>query len=127
MDFYCVTKVITDLSKLSTALNYDGLITYINLVHLLKPDLTHFVVFENGTPKHLPVAFHNFLKLSLRLEDETAKLAWATLQLFAWNSDHEADDPQKTSCVCFKYMRFFLEHRSSRGIGMSQNSDVADV
>jgi hypothetical protein len=85
------------------------------------------VVSENGPPKHLPVAFHDFFKLSLGLEDEIAKLAWATLQLFAWNFDHEADDPRKTSRVRLKYMRLFLEHGSSHGIGMSQNSDVADV
>jgi hypothetical protein len=127
MDFYSVTQVIADLPELSAALDYDRLITYIDLVRLLKPDLTRFVVSENGPPKHLPVAFHDFLKLSLGLEDKTAKLAWATLRLFAWNFDHEADDPQKTSCVCLKYMRLFLEHESSRGIGTSQNSDVADV
>ena len=127
MDFYSVTQVITDLPELSAALDYDRLITYIDLVHLLKPDLTLFVVSKNGPPKHLPMAFHDFLKLSLGLEDKTAKLAWATLRLFAWNFDHKADDPQKTSCVCLKYMRLFLEHESSRGIGTSQNSDVADV
>jgi len=44
MNFYSVTKVIADLPELSAALNYDGLITYIDLVRLLKPDLTHFVV-----------------------------------------------------------------------------------
>ena len=127
MDFYSVTQVIADLPELSAALNYDRLITYIDLVRLLKPDLTRFIVSENGPPKHLPVAFHDFLKLSLGLEDETAKLAWATLRLFAWNFDHEADDPRKTSRVRLKYMRLFLEHGSSRGIGTSQNSDVADV
>ena len=60
MNFYSVTKVITDLPELSAALNYDGLITYIDLVCLLKPDLTHFVVSKNGPPKNLPTAFHDF-------------------------------------------------------------------
>jgi hypothetical protein len=119
MNFYSVTKVIADLPELSAALDYDGLITYIDLVRLLKPDLTRFVVSENGPPKHLPVAFHDFLKLSLGLEDETAKLAWATLRLFAWNFDHQAEDPRKTGRVRLKYMRLFLEHGSSRGIGTS--------
>jgi len=119
MNFYSVTKVIADLPELSAALDYDGLITYIDLVRLLKHDLTRFVVSENGPPKHLPMAFHDFLKLSLELEDEPAKLAWATLRLFAWNFDHEAEDLRKTGCVHLKYMRLFLEHGSSRGIGMS--------
>jgi len=86
-----------------------------HIVCLLKLDLTCFVVSKNGAPKHLPVAFHNLLKLSLGLEDKTAELAWATLLLFAWNFDHEAEDPRKTSCVHLKYMRLFLEHGSSPG------------
>jgi len=80
MNFYSITKVIADLPELSAALNYDdGLITYVDLVHLLKPDLTLFVVSKNHPPEHLPISIHTFLKLSLSMEDEIAKFAWATL------------------------------------------------
>ena len=58
MNFYTVTKVLNDSPELSAALNYDRLITYIDLVCLLKPYLTHFVVSDNGPPKHLPICIY---------------------------------------------------------------------
>ena len=119
MDFYTVTKVLADSPELSAALNYDGLITYIDLACLLKPDLTCFVVSDNGLPEHLPISIHEFLKLSLGIEDETAKLTWATLRAFAWNFDDQAEDPRRTGHACLIYMKLFLEHGSSCGIGMS--------
>jgi len=119
MDFYTVTKVLADSPELSAALNYDGLITYIDLVRLLKPDLIRFVVSDNGPPEHLPISIHEFLKLSLGMEDETAKLAWANLRVFAWNFDDQAEDPRKTGRARLIYMKLFLEHGSSRGIGTS--------
>ena len=71
--------MIAGLPELSAALDYDGLITYVDLIHLLKPNLTCFAVSENGPSECLPISIHEFLKLSLRMEDKTAKLTWATL------------------------------------------------
>jgi hypothetical protein len=119
MDFYTVAKVLANSPELSAALDYDGLITYVDLVRLLKPDLAHFVASEKAPPEHLPISIHEFLKLSLGTEDETAKLAWDTLRAFALNFDNEAENPRKTGRVRLIYLKLFLEHGSSRGIGIS--------
>lgn len=119
--------MIAGLPELSAALDYDGLITYVDLVHLLKPDLTRFAVSENGPPERLPISIHEFLKLSLGMEDETAQLAWATLRTFNWNFHNEAEDLRKTGRACLIYMKLFIERGSSCGIGTSYNSYMIDV
>ena len=58
---------------------------YIDLIHILKPDLSHWQPSqEDGFPEHLPFATHDFLKLCLNFEEETTKLMWHTLWQVAW-------------------------------------------
>jgi hypothetical protein len=127
MDFRTISSLLADSPELTAALDYEGLITYIDLVRILKHDLTRFSN-SNGhsPPEHLPVAIHNFLRLSLNLDDEVAKLAWATLRDFAWDYDPEADDLRKSSQARLKYLKLFLEHGSCHGVGKYLLLDLFD-
>ena len=119
MDLCSLIAVLADLPELSAALDYEGLITYIDPVHLLQPNLSRSGYSDAyQPPEHLPLATHDFLRLCLSLDDEMAKLAWATLQHIAWNSDPAARDLRKTVRARLKYLRLFLEHGTCRGIGM---------
>ena len=118
MDLGTISRLFVDSSELNIAFDYEGLVTYVDLIRLLKPELTRLKEPKNSPLEHLPIAIHDFLKLSLGLEDEIAKLAWATLRVFAWNSDPEAEDLRKMGRAHLKYMKLFLEHGSSRGLGM---------
>lgn len=118
MDICTIARLLTDLPELTAALNYEGLTTYIDLVRLLQPDLSWFGnITTREPPEHLPVAYHDFLKLCLGLEDEIAKLAWTTLQHIAWQSDPDAEASRKLNCARSKYLKLFLEHGTCRGIG----------
>jgi hypothetical protein len=44
-------RLISDTPELNAALDYEGLATYIDLIHLLKPDLSHF---GNSNGRDLP-------------------------------------------------------------------------
>jgi hypothetical protein len=119
MDLCTLITVLADSPELSAALGYEGLITYIDLVHLLQPNLSRSEYSDaRQPPEHLPLATHDFLRLCLSLDDEMAKLAWATLRHIAWNSDHADEYLRKMTHAHLKYLRLFLEHGSCRGIGM---------
>jgi hypothetical protein len=79
MDLGTISRLFVDSSELNVAFDYKGLVTYVDLIRLLKPELTCLEEPKNSPPEHLPIAIHDFLKLSLGLEDKIAKLAWATL------------------------------------------------
>jgi hypothetical protein len=75
MDLSTISRLFAD-SSLNIACDYEGLVTYVDLIRLLKPELTHLEEPKNSPPEHLTIAIHDFLKLSLGLEDEIAKLGY---------------------------------------------------
>ena len=83
-------RVLEASPELNRVLSYEGVITYIDLIRILKPDLNCWQPpHQEGPPEHLPLATHDFLKLCLNLEDELAKLAWHALRQIAWNAGVE--------------------------------------
>ncbi|KAF7343017.1 hypothetical protein MVEN_01731900 [Mycena venus] len=68
------------------SLSYDSMTTYVDLIRLLKSDLSAMQPpYRTEPPDSLPVNIHDFLKLSLGLTDEIAKLAWQELRITAWS------------------------------------------
>lgn len=122
MDFLTIAKLFADSPELNAALDYESLNTYLDLVRLLKPDLVYSAKFSsNEPPERLPVSVHDFLKICVGLQDETAKLAWAVLRHLAWSMDSDPADFWKTSCARTKYLKLFLEHGACRGLGKSSS------
>jgi hypothetical protein len=75
MDFATIAKLLGESPELNKAFSYENMITYIDLIRLLKPYL-RCLSHNDLALERLPLATHDFLKLCLNLEDETAKLAW---------------------------------------------------
>lgn len=75
-----ITNILAESPKLGATFNYNGLVTYVNLVRILQTDLLLYQgINKSKPPEHLPVSTHDFLKLCLGLDNKIAKLAWATL------------------------------------------------
>ena len=118
MDFGTLAKVIGESPQLNKALLYEGVVTYIDLIRILKPDLSRRLPsHQGGPPESLPLATHDFLKLCLNLEDEIAKLAWHALRQIAWDVGTEGEDIHKHGCARLKYLGLFLKYGPCRGIG----------
>jgi hypothetical protein len=61
MDFGTLAKVIGEPPQLNQALSYEGVITYIDLICILKPDFSHWLPSHQGRPpESLPLATHDF-------------------------------------------------------------------
>jgi hypothetical protein len=117
MDLSTLARVLEASPELNRVLSYEGVITYIDLIRILKPDLNCWQPpHQEGPPERLPLATHDFLKLCLNLEDELAKLAWHALRQIAWNAGVEGEDIHQT-CARLKYLHLFLKHGPCRGIG----------
>ena len=118
MDFCTISKLLGESPELNKALSYEDVVMYIDLVHILKPDLSRWQPSqEDGPPERLPFATHDFLKLCLNLEEETAKLMWHTLRQVAWNVGNNEEDIQKHGYARMKYLDMFLRCGLCRGIG----------
>ena len=118
MDFHTISKLLRKSLELNKALSYEDMVMYIDLIHILKPDHSHWQPSqENGPPEHLPFAPHDFLKHCLNLEEETTKLMWHTLWQVAWNVGNNKEDIQKHGYTHLKYLDIFLRHSLCHGIG----------
>jgi len=114
-----LAELVTVLSKYPEVANHldiDRCITFLELVQLLKPTilLSHPLV---GTepPERLPVSVHEFLKATLGLEHESTKIIWNALSGIAWKLEIDAQDKQVFS---HRYIRSFLDHGLSNGLGV---------
>ncbi|KAF7967224.1 hypothetical protein HWV62_35097 [Athelia sp. TMB] len=91
-----IIKVLQDYPELGDALNYEGLVICVNLLRILQPDLSLYLgPDKTEPPEHLPLSMHDFLKLSLCIEDETCKLVWKALREVAWDPDYDTDRDMK--------------------------------
>lgn len=92
MDFLATAKLLASSPELASALKYEDLVTYIDLVSILKPKLGRWYgPYQDDPPERLPVNVHEFLKICLGMKDETAKIAWDKLRNLAWSATVEAD------------------------------------
>lgn len=88
MDLITVTSAFSAISSipglipgLADAWTLDDLWKYIALARHIQPNLKGLSPpGADGLPEHLSVEIHNFLKLSLGLEDEVAKQTWVALR-----------------------------------------------
>lgn len=123
-----IAKLLADTPTLNAILDLDDIITYIDLVQLLKSDLSLWIgCHQTEPPERLPLAVHDFLKLCIGLlDDEVAKLTWTTLGPVAWEYGYN-EGLQNANRASIKYMRLFLEHGLCRGISKSKISEEVDV
>ena len=121
MNIITIATALTTYPGLDRALDLKQISVYIDLVHLLKPDLGRYAKY-NGleAPVQLPYNMHDFLKQCLGLHDKTTNQAWLALGSIAWGIDGNSEEFHRTSCVCMKYMKYFLQYGISWGIGTSK-------
>ena len=75
-----LAKTLGEYLKLSSALSYEAVVQYIDLLCCLKPTTALKKPSYNSTPPDsLTVNVHEFLKVCLDISDDTAKLAWTSL------------------------------------------------
>lgn len=85
---------ITSIPALACKWSLDDLWKYVSLARHIRPDIeTLLRTNQAGPPDRLSLQIHNFLKLSMGLEDEVAKQAWGVLKDVIW------DDPSLQDCV----------------------------
>ncbi|KAJ6511673.1 hypothetical protein DFH09DRAFT_1100422 [Mycena vulgaris] len=73
---------------MAAALDYDSMTTYVDLIRLLKSDLTALQSsYHLNPPETLPVNVHDFLKLCLDMTDDMAKRARLDFRTTAWSHD----------------------------------------
>ncbi|KII92428.1 hypothetical protein PLICRDRAFT_134020 [Plicaturopsis crispa FD-325 SS-3] len=120
MDFNALLEALNAYPPLRSAVDYDALTMYMDLVRLLKPTLTLIKPsYQEGPPDALPVGVHDFLRVSIGVEDETAKLMWIAFRDFAWRTNSSEDEERVwRASARVKYMRVFLENGLSRGVGI---------
>lgn len=118
VSFKTIASLLAEAPELDAALGYEGIVTYINLVHILHFDLSSWQDTDEP-PANLPVAVHDFLKVCLHLDDEMAKLAWVTLRHAAWDFSAHEDHLLGRGHNDIRYLRLFLKHGLCRGLGMS--------
>ena len=81
MNFSAISKLLGESPDLSNALSYEDVVSYIDLIRILKPDLSCWKLSDrDGPPECLPIAIHDFLKFCLCMEDESIALVRASLQ-----------------------------------------------
>lgn len=125
MDIITIANALASYPGLDKALDFEQISVYIDLVRLIKPDLGRYAK-SNGleAPDRLPHNLHDFLKQCLGLQDETAKQAWSALGSLAWGVDKDSEEFRRSSCARTKYLKYFLQFGTSRGIGTSTESSI---
>jgi hypothetical protein len=100
-------------------------VEFFDLACLIKP------VIELGQSVHipglvqsLPVLVHEFLKACLGLDDDLLKLLWIALQD---SVGKVAYNYELTDQLAARYLPYFLEHGTSRGIGVSTVFSIANL
>ena len=85
---------IVSVPGLAQKWSLDDLWKYVSLARHIRPDIETLLQSDQaGPPERLSLQIHNFLKLSMGLEDEVAKQAWEVLKVVVWN------DPSLQDCV----------------------------
>lgn len=71
------------------AVSYHQLITFIDLIRILKPILSRLrpAYYVDLPPESIPVNIHDFLLLCLDVSDECLEHLWATFKDLAWSDE----------------------------------------
>lgn len=118
MNLVKLSSILAESPDLASALDYDTLVNFVDLVGILKPTLTLLQPLQDTDPlEHLPINVHDFLKASLHLGDETVKLAWKCLARLAWSTQSGTSDEDFVRRAGSQYLQMFLDHGLCRGIG----------
>ncbi|KAF8953928.1 hypothetical protein BDZ97DRAFT_1929187 [Flammula alnicola] len=112
-----LTSLLSLLSvnpSLSSILDIQGCITFLELVQLLKPTIQLSQAPGETAPiDHLPVGVHTFLSKCLAIDDEGMKHLWRDLRFVAWEKDLNPADIQPFGA---RYLQLFLDYGESNGI-----------
>jgi len=114
---YCISfifRVFEQNPCLTPVFDVDRLISFLHIVQLLKLTLRLYTRSDDKKPnERLPVNIHEFLKVSLKLDDREAKLAWESLRCVAWEMELTEEDLRS---IGRRYLQLFLDHGISRGV-----------
>ena len=117
MSLLVLSNILIEHPRIAGAFTIQDLTKFIDLVSLLKPTLSLLQPpHQLGPPECLPVRVHDFLKVSLDLDDNLLKLAWLKLRHVAWEVPYSEELVQKLGA---KYIQLFLDYGCCRGIGMN--------
>ena len=117
MSLLVLSNILIEHPRIAGAFTIQDLTKFIDLVSLLKPTLSLLQpLHQLGPPECLPVHVHDFLKVSLDLDDDLLKLAWLKLRHVAWEMPYSEEFVQKLGA---KYIQLFLDHGCCRGIGIN--------
>lgn len=114
MQFFDLAKSLEQYPALSSALDLHGILKFIELIKCLKPTIAlQEASYHTEPPDSLTASVHEFLKVSLDISDDIAKIAWSALRTYAW--DTELNEAERVG-LQHKYIGDFMEHGLSRGI-----------
>ncbi|KIJ91794.1 hypothetical protein K443DRAFT_126143 [Laccaria amethystina LaAM-08-1] len=114
MNFLVLSTILIEHPCIAGAFTIQDLTKFIDLVSLLKPTLSLLQLpHQLGPPEHHPIHVHDFLKVSLDLDDDLLKLAWLKLCHVAWEEPYSEELVQKLGA---KYIQLFLDHGYCQGV-----------
>lgn len=116
MNLVELALLLADYPSLASGINLEDLVGFFDIICLLKPQLSLYSVIQDSVPERLPIHIHEFICVSLKLNDSVVKLVWEMLREIAWAQEHNRDTAQK---LAHKYLPLFLDYGIPRGIGMS--------
>jgi len=115
-----LSKLLSALSEqpgVVDILDFDGWITFLGLIQLLKPTLLLSQSIDEMSPLEcLPLNVHEFLKICLNLDHEGTKAVWNAFQDIAWSLEVGKDGIESFG---WHYIQLFLDHGASQGIDVN--------
>ena len=110
-------SVLSDHPEVVGILNFNGCITFLELVQLLIPTLLLAQSIDEMSPLEcLPLNVNELLKICLKLDHKGTKAVWCAFWDLAWSLEVSKDGIQSFG-QC--YMQLFLDHGISQGIGVN--------
>src|ERR1700751_883323 len=115
-----ILKILGNALELASATHFQDIVSFVELVHLLKPTLRRLQAsYQPGPPETLPRHIHDFLMAALSLSDTLTKLYWTTLRDLAWFAELKLGEELAYRT---KHIRLFLDHGTQRQIGATIHS-----
>jgi len=104
MDILTLSKIFLELHLV---FDFQALASYAELVMLLKPKLSTFLLStQPGPPPTLPVNVHTFSKFCFSMSDNMGKLAWEQLGSNVWH--HSFHHANEECAAIMKHAALFL-------------------
>jgi hypothetical protein len=83
-------------------LDCDKIVLYISLLRHLKPQITFtHISTQCHAPQGLPKSIHDFLRLAIDVEDDTARILWTAVRDIAWSEENAAPLDMRTLIPIF--------------------------